>query len=162
MTNEPMQTPLVPRGGGEGGGAAAGAGCSCWLAVFKCQLSSLDQLAFQWHHLPSNPCLSFHYIHSSSPPLHKPSVSVCSDISLPLSLPLPFAQFITFKFYLIMYQLPPIWNETDANKAIECGIKKPKWWSKSINSKLLFQIPITLLLILVFLNRPHFCLSQLT
>lgn len=54
-------------GGGREGRRCIRAGCSCQPAVFKCQLVSLDQLAFQWHHLPSNPCLSFHSIYSPNP-----------------------------------------------------------------------------------------------
>lgn len=77
-TSEPTQPPpCSPKGGGVWGELplcdCSGAGWSCQPAVFKCQLGSLDQFAFQWHHLPSNPCLSFRCIHSPGPPLHKPA-----------------------------------------------------------------------------------------
>lgn len=67
------------------------AGCSCQPAVFKCQLVSLDQLAFQSHHLPSNPCLSFHSICSLGPPLHKPSEKLLSHTPLTSSVTASFA-----------------------------------------------------------------------
>lgn len=86
-TNEPLQTstdPLWMRGRGHFVGAQGciRAGCSCQPAVFKCQFVSLDQLAFQWHHLPSNPCLPFHSIYGPAPPLHKPSEKQLSQYAV--------------------------------------------------------------------------------
>lgn len=77
LVNQRNPPPCSPKGGGVWGELplcdCSGAGWSCQPAVFKCQLGSLDQFAFQWHHLPSNPCLSFRCIHSPGPPLHKPA-----------------------------------------------------------------------------------------
>lgn len=122
------------RGGKEGGRRCGGAGPGL-VGSLCLSVSSVppDQLAPQWHHLPSNPCLSFLRIHS--PPRHKPTprphpttlattaATVSSGISLPPSC-------------LQLCPLTSVWLCTKCCQSKQ-KLKQRKqhisWWSAAIN-----------------------------